>query len=530
MPMLRPLIESGREAQLTGSWDEALAHFQAALDCPDCESLPGARPDIMRWVGEVHRERGELDAATDWTTRSRAEADAEGLIDRIASALNSLGIIATMRGDLEDGARLFMDARAIAESLGDGQIVAMADQNLGTIANIRGNPNSALMSYRSALTKYQQLKDTLRATRALHNMGMAHVDLNELEAADRSFREAAKLASTSGERMMVGRVELYRAAVHLRRSRYEDAFASIATSLEIFTGLKVRPSIAEAYKLYGVLYAKTGKPRQAHTHLGLALDIARSCENRLLQAEIHLEWSLLHLTESRREEGILNMNRALSIFSELRNRPTATVERQLEGVRELYFPAVQAWGARHRQDEDRFQLGHSQRVAEYATQLAAKAGAEGWDLMWIRIGALIHDLGGEMELGDVPEEAVESPERGTGVARLRAMVGTCMAKRMEFPQDIVRIVRHHRERWDGRGVPDQLAGSDIPLGARAVAIAKAYDSLVTPRRFMSACSPAQALDVLNEEAGGRFDPELWEHFRELMGEAPNVYIAPPLSN
>jgi HD-GYP domain-containing protein (c-di-GMP phosphodiesterase class II) len=530
MMMPHPSIQSGRQAHLTGSWDVAVERYQAALSQLVGEAHAEERSDLLRWVGDVHRERGDPDAALDWTKRSLAEASAKDLRDRIASALNSLGVIATGRGDLGDAEAYFNEARSYAEAIGDAQIVAMVDQNLGTISNIRGNPNSALMSYRSALTKYQDLKDTLRASRALHNMGMAHVDLNELEAADRAFREAANLANTSGERMMVGRVELYRAAVHLRRSRYEDALASIASSLEIFTSLKVRPSIAEAYKLYGVLYAKIGKPRQAHTHFGLALDIARACENRLLQAEVHLEWSLLNLSESHRENGIVDMNNALSIFSDLRKKPTPTMERQLEGVWELYFPAVEAWSASHEKSGDRFQAGHSQRVADYAAHLATKAGAEGWDLIWIRIGALIHDIGGEVEPGDVSAPGVESPERVEGVAQMRAMVGTCMAKRMEFPQEIVRIVRHHREHWDGRGAPDELAGPDIPLGARAVAIAKAYDSLLTPRRFRPGCSPAQALEILGEEAGRKFDPELCEHFRDLMGETPNVFITFPLSN
>lgn len=528
--MTDALIQSGRQAHLTGSWDVALERYKAALGELVGDSHAEKRSDLMRWVGDVYRERGDPDAALDWTKKSLAEAAAKEIRDRIASALNSLGVIATGRGDLAEAVNYFSQARLCAEAIGDAQIVAMVDQNLGTVANIRGNPNSALMSYRSALKEYRSLRDELRATRALHNMGIAHVHLEELEAADRCFTEAADLANRSGEHIMLARVELNRAGVLLRRSRYEDALVSVQRSLEIFTSLRVRPSIGETYKLLGVLHAKTGKPRQAHTHLGLALDIARSCESRQLQAEVHLELSLLHFSESGREEGILNMNRALTIFSELWKKPTAEAERQLEGVRELYFPAIQAWAASHGKSEDRCQLGHSRRVAEYATQLAARAGAEGWELIWTRTGALIHDVGGEVEPGDVPEDTIESPERGTGVVRLRAMVGTCLAKRMEFPQEVVRIVRHHRERWDGRGAPDGLAGSDIPLGARAVAIARAYDSLVTPRRFMSVCSPAEALDALGEEAGGRFDPELWEQFREMMGEASNVYITAPLSN
>ena len=110
---------------------------------------------------------------------------------------------------------------------------------------------------------------------------------------------------------MVGRVELNRAELHLKRRRYDAAQESVERSLHVFQRLRTKPSIAEAYKFYGILYRETGKPEQADTHFALSLGMAEACQNRLLQAETQMEWALLHLEEERKQEGILYLNRAL---------------------------------------------------------------------------------------------------------------------------------------------------------------------------------------------------------------------------
>src|SRR5690606_6601966 len=179
------------------------------------------------------------------------------------------------------------------------------DQNLGKIANIEGNVAIALLSYRSALERYRRLGVEFTATRALNNMGMVHVDLLEWEAAVSCFTEAAELVKRSGVTMMVGRVELNRAELHLKRRRYDAAQESVDRSLRVFHRLRTKPSIAEAYKYYGVLYRETGKPEQADTHFALSLGMAEACQNRLLQAEAQMEWALLHLAEQRQQESII---------------------------------------------------------------------------------------------------------------------------------------------------------------------------------------------------------------------------------
>ena len=516
--MLQTLIESGREAKRTGAWDEALAHFEAALAVlPSGEGDAKQKADLLRWIGTVHAERGNLDEASEQFEASRAVAEEAKLRESVGSALMARASIELLRGNLEAAADLYLQARIIAEDTGEERLVAMIDTNLGIIANIQGNVAVALLSYRSSLERYRRLGDEVSSTRALNNMGMAHVDLSEWEAADACFGEAAEIAQRVGNTMMSGRVELNRAELHLKRRRFDAAQESVDRSLGVFHRLRARPSIAEAYKFYGVLYRETGRPEQADTHFALSLGMAEACQNLLLQAEAQMEWALLHLEEERKQEGILYLNRSLKLFQDLKaKREVLDIEKRLERLKELYLPAVKAWGADLTESKDPFQVGHAQRVADYATKLAREVGMQGWDLTWLRIGAFIHDLGNMAVPAEVLGKTDALSEDEREMMKVHTIMGDSMAKQLDFPDEVRPIVRSHHEQWAGAGYPDKLAGEKIPFGARIVSIADVYDALTSPRSFREAYSGEAALQIMEKESEQMFDPTLFGVFRDML--------------
>ncbi len=515
--MLETLIESGREAQRTGAWDEALAHYETALAMVPEQGDAKTTADLLRWSGMVHAERGGLDQAIALFEASQKAAEAGDMQEQVAAALLCLANVELLRGNLDEGADIFLKAREISEAVGHDRLVAQIDQNLGTIANIQGNVAIALLSYRSALERYRRLGDEFTATRALNNMGMAHVDLSEWEAAETCYAEAAEMASRSGDTMMVGRVELNRAELHLKRRRFDAAQESVDRSLQVFQRLRTKPSIAEAYKYYGVLYRETGKPEQADTHFALSLGMAEACQNRLLQAETQMEWAVLHLEEERQQEGILYLNRALQLFQAMKaSREVLDIERRLDRLKEMYLPAVKGWGSNLTEDKDPYQVGHAQRVADYATKLAKEVGVNGWDLTYIRIGAFIHDLGNMA----VPAEVLNKTDVLNGdereLMKVHTIMGDSMAKQLDFPDAVRPVVRNHHEQWAGTGYPDRLVGEEIPFGARVVGIADVFDALTSPRSFRQAYSHDEALAIMTRDAATMFDPKLFGVFVDMM--------------
>src|SRR5687768_16397037 len=515
--MLQTLVESGRAAQRTGAWDEALAHYETALAMIPADGDAKAKADLLRWTGTVHAERGSLEEAVKSFEASRDAAEAGGQKEEVAAAHLCLANVELLRGNLEAAAEVFLKARDISERAGHDRLVAQIDQNLGTIANIQWNLAIALLSYRSALERYRKLGDEFTATRALNNMGMAHVDLAEWEAAETCFAEAAEMAQRTGDTMMVGKVELNTAELHIKRRRYVAASESVERSLTVFHRLRAKPGIAEAYKFHGIVYRETGKPEQADTHFALSLGMAEACQDRLLQAETQMEWALLHLEEERKQEGILYLNRALSLFQGLKaNREVLDIERRMDRLKEMYLPAVRGWGAQLTEEKDPYQVGHAQRVADYATKLAREVGVEGWDLTYLRIGAFIHDLGNMAVPAEVlaKTDVLSADERE--IMKVHTIMGDSMAKQLDFPDEVRPIVRSHHEQWGGLGYPDKLVGEEIPFGARVVSIADVFDALTSPRSFRPAYGRQDAVEIMQKDAETMFDPTLFGVFRDML--------------
>jgi diguanylate cyclase (GGDEF)-like protein len=149
--------------------------------------------------------------------------------------------------------------------------------------------------------------------------------------------------------------------------------------------------------------------------------------------------------------------------------------------------------------------GHSARVSELAARLAARLGADEETIEMTRLAGTLHDLG---ELG-VPEAILSKPGPLTDPERAalehHSRIGSRMLESLGV-ESVAAWVRHHHERWDGTGYPDGLAGEDIPLGARIVLVADAFDAMTSDSAHRPRRSTEEALAELQRGAGSQFDP------------------------
>lgn len=165
---------------------------------------------------------------------------------------------------------------------------------------------------------------------------------------------------------------------------------------------------------------------------------------------------------------------------------------------------------------------HCRRMVEISGVLAEQMGLPPHEQSAIRLGALLYDLG-KLEL---PEDLLQKPGALSAEEQARmeehAKTG---ARRVQdaggLPRTTLECVRSHHERWDGSGYPDRLAGEEIPLGARIVAIVSAWESLASDRPYRRALAPDAVRDILRKASGQRFDPLLVPLlFRILDEEGP----------
>jgi putative nucleotidyltransferase with HDIG domain len=199
----------------------------------------------------------------------------------------------------------------------------------------------------------------------------------------------------------------------------------------------------------------------------------------------------------------------------------------LADLNTLYMSTIEAL-AQAIDAKDHFTHGHIRRVQMYAVRLARELGVNGEaELKAIEAAALLHDMG---KIG-VPEHILNKPGRLTAAeyekVKVHAALGADILSSIKFPYPVVPIVRHHHERWDGRGYPDGLAGTNIPVGARILAVADCFDALTTDRPYRPALSDDAAVAVLLDNRGESYDPVVVDAFIRVFREVA-VHEAVPV--
>ena len=180
---------------------------------------------------------------------------------------------------------------------------------------------------------------------------------------------------------------------------------------------------------------------------------------------------------------------------------------------------------------DPYTHGHSRRVARHAERIARAMNLPGEQVAKIRAAALVHDIGKI----NVPRSILTKPGKLTdeefALVKRHPGDGAAMVVELGDPQ-LTAIVRHHHERMDGTGYPDGLAGDDIPLGARVIAVADTFDAITSTRAYRKTRTHHDAIEVLEREAGTQLDPLAVAAFvtyyasRRSVGLASAVAAAP----
>jgi len=182
-----------------------------------------------------------------------------------------------------------------------------------------------------------------------------------------------------------------------------------------------------------------------------------------------------------------------------------------------YDATIIGWS--HAMDlRDKETEGHTQRVTELTVRLVRAAGISEDEIIHIRRGALLHDIG---KLG-VPDSILQKPEDLTKeeweIMRRHPQYAYDMLASIEYLRPALDIPYCHHEKWDGTGYPRGLRGEEIPFVARLFSVVDVWDALTSDRQYRLARSKEEALKYLREQAGKHFDPQAVELFCRVAGE------------
>jgi diguanylate cyclase (GGDEF)-like protein len=224
----------------------------------------------------------------------------------------------------------------------------------------------------------------------------------------------------------------------------------------------------------------------------------------------HTEENVMRLREA--TETIERQNRSLMQANALlRDRATEAME--------SLAAAVDA--------RDTYTAGHSRRVQEIAVAIGRELGLDGPELESLSFAALFHDVGKLAVPDSVLLKSGPLDYDEWWIVRRHAEEGERIIGHLGFLADAAPAIRHHHEHWDGSGYPDGLRGQEIPIGARILHVADAFDSMVTERVYRSAMSLGQALAELRGASGTQFCPSSVRALEALVARGALRHLLDP---
>lgn len=215
---------------------------------------------------------------------------------------------------------------------------------------------------------------------------------------------------------------------------------------------------------------------------------------------------LLLLIESAMK-SIAQMNEIKRINKELADTYNKLEKAYLDSIQTLRY-TVEA--------KDPYTRGHSDRVSEYSVLIGEKLGLTDDDINILRVGGLFHDIG---KIG-IPDSILLKESKLTddeySEIKNHPSIGAHILCDAEVFKDIIPIVKHHHERYDGKGYPSQLKSTDIPYLARITAVADAFDAMTSKRTYRDSLPIDIVHSEIEKNLGTQFDPEVGKVFLDII--------------
>ncbi len=199
--------------------------------------------------------------------------------------------------------------------------------------------------------------------------------------------------------------------------------------------------------------------------------------------------------------------------------------RSREELRErLLAPTLASALANAIEARDSYLHGHCERLASLAVRMSELLGLRADEIETIRLGAILHDVG---KIG-IPDRVLLKPgpldDEERRVVETHPEIGDKLLEPLDLLAAARPIVRHHHERWDGIGYPDRLAGTDIPLGARIVAVADAIEVMTSRQLYRQPRTPAEVVAELHTCRGAQWDPAIVDLALQLIDSGELVLV------
>ena len=171
--------------------------------------------------------------------------------------------------------------------------------------------------------------------------------------------------------------------------------------------------------------------------------------------------------------------------------------------------------------KDAYTRGHSDRVSEYSVLIGKALGLPEEDLKTLKIGGLFHDIGKIGIPDSILLKTTKLDDEEYSEIKNHPAIGAHILSNATIFKDIIPIVKHHHERFDGRGYPGKLKGEEIPYFARIAAVADSFDAMTSKRSYRDSLPMDVVIEEIIKNSGTQFDPEIAKVFLDILANKPD---------
>ncbi|MCP4706879.1 MAG: tetratricopeptide repeat protein [candidate division Zixibacteria bacterium] len=517
--------EKGKVLSRLGRYSHAIAEYQKLLDYCQDEKLLSKRVDVFLEIGQLMSKTGENDKALGYIHRAlsgfRRLNDASG----ICRSLRNLGAIYINLGEFDDVEATYDEAIEIALQEKLHIIYADLFNNLGTIKNIRGDWKAALECYFKAKDVFEKEGEIRKSAYTLNNIGITLLEQGQLINARDSFLSALQVAGTVKDESLILILNLSLTDLSLKTGNYSDASRYCQATKRYLEAKELRNAQwVEMRKLAGKIAYNNKEFDVAQKYFDEAFLLAEELGLQFNAAELFFEKGNLLFETDQHMEALQTLERAFQLFHQFKaSGKVENTENLINSIEELYLKVFDAMAARA-DHKDPYTKGHSDRVAHLTLMICQKLSLSDHETKATVAGALLHDIG-KLNIAD---ELLKKPEKLTSEEfdeiKTHPDKGVQVLNGIKLPWDILPMIRHHHEKFDGSGYPSGLKGELIPSSARIIAVADVFDALTSDRPYRKMFSADKALRIMKEEMTFSFDQLILDTLVNLVegGKIDNI--------
>lgn len=468
--------------------------------------------------GRACRELGLIEESRRYYEKCLQASWLEGNLSIMATAVNEIGNLCILEGKFDQAKEYFDKALGLARKLNGNGLAGTVLKNLSGLNSLLGRFGRKWKGVDTRAATPEQEREWKRAAHAYYELGFAFLEEDRPEAAIPFFSRCVRMARREEERELLFESCLAMSQALVKLEKCIQALNFVRRAFVTAKQLGDREKLARAIVVFGAIERTRGDWRKAEKALRRIEKICGASVPSVCQADLRRETGLLSAAQGRWKSAFSSLAEAHDMLMCIKGgERERLLETRLREIESCFFGIARSVG-------QMIDLrctdppGHSERVARFAHQLAEEIGLSPEERKAVFMAGFLHDIGMLKVERDVFRKKYELRAKERTMLRRHPEWGYELLEDVDFPWRVKEAILAHHERCDGTGYPGERTREEIPVGARVLAIADVYDALISPGQERRAYTGREALEIMEREMSGKFDPRIFRAFKTIILE------------